>query len=40
MPAHRPRLKIRRAKVIVDDDGREIRTTCESCGTDVYLLEG
>ena len=34
-----PDLKIRRAKIIVDDEGRKILTTCESCGTDVYLLE-
>jgi hypothetical protein len=40
MSPHPPRLRIRRAKVIVDDEGRKIRPTCESCGTDVYLLEG
>ena len=25
---------------VVDHEGRKIRTTCESCGTNVYLLEG
>jgi len=40
MPKQPPHLKIQRAKVIVDDEGKKVRTTCESCGTDVYLLEG
>ena len=33
-----PHLKIQRAKVIVDDEGKKLLTTCESCGTDVYLF--
>ena len=40
MPSHPARLKIRRAKVIVDNEGQKFLTVCEICGMDVYLLEG
>jgi hypothetical protein len=36
-PAH---LKIKRAKVIVDDTGRKVLTKCESCGKEKYIIEG
>jgi|SRR6516225_3154092 hypothetical protein len=34
------RLKIQRAKVIVDNEGEKFLTTCESCDKEVYLPEG
>src|SRR5215469_179655 len=40
MAAHRPHLKIRRAKAVVYNDGKRVLTICEICGMDVYLLKG
>jgi Zn finger protein HypA/HybF involved in hydrogenase expression len=40
VPKPPPRLKIKRAKVIVTDDGVKRLTVCESCGEEKYTAEG
>jgi hypothetical protein len=35
-----PRLKIKRAKVVVNDAGVTRLTVCESCGEEKYIAEG
>src|ERR1700747_1595094 len=35
-----PHIKIKRAKAFVDDTGRKVLLTCESCGEEKYIVEG
>ena len=35
-----PHVKIQRAKVIVDNEGRKILTICRRCQKETYVLEG
>ena len=38
-PKHPPRLKIKRARVVVNDAGVKRLTECESCGEEKYISE-
>ena len=40
VPKPPPRLKIERARVVVDDAGLKRLTKCESCGEEKYIVEG
>jgi len=40
VPKPPPHLKIKRAKVIVDDEGQKFLTQCDSCGEENYIVEG
>ena len=40
VPKPPPRLKIKRAKVIVDGAGQKFLTLCESCDEEKYIVEG
>ncbi len=40
VPTPPPRLKIKRAKVVVNDAGVKRFTACESCGEEKYIAEG
>ena len=40
VPKPPPRLKIKRAKVVVSDAGVKRLTVCESCGEEKYIAEG
>jgi len=39
MPKPPPKLKIQRAKTIVDDTGIKVLTECEGCGKEKYIVE-
>jgi hypothetical protein len=40
VPKPPPRLKIKRARVVVDDAGLKRLSVCQSCGEEKYVLEG
>jgi hypothetical protein len=40
VPKPPPHLKIKRARVVVDDTGVKRLTECESCGEGKYIVEG